>query len=99
LVHKAFFVLAGIFLAVAVIVPITVLVIQADNDLDNLIVTQNPAGMATDGNVSLPTDEELQGSHTATLSLILVFEVVFVSLFVVALYYGLKTHPVTKIKE
>jgi hypothetical protein len=94
LVHKAFFVLAGIFCTIAVIVPMTILVMQADNDIDNLIITQNPAGMATDGNVSLPTAEELQESHTATLSLILVVEVVFVSLVVVTLYYGLKTHPV-----
>ncbi len=97
MVHRILFVLAGVFLAVSIVVPMAILLIQADNDLDNYIITQNPAGMATGGNVSLPTAEELQESHTTTLLIVAAVEVVFVFLFVVTLYYGLRTHPEPKL--
>jgi len=99
LVHKAFFALAGVFLAVAIIAPVAILARQAESDLNNLIITQNPTGMRTQTNASLPTAEELQQSHADTLIIVLVVEVVFVLLFMTALYYGLKTHPLPKIAE
>jgi len=99
LVHKAFFALAAVFLAVAIVVPVALLLTQAESDLDNYIITQNPTGMRTQTNASLPTAEELQQSHADTLIIVLVVEVVFVLLFMTALYYGLKTHPLPKTAE
>jgi len=96
LVHRAFFALAAVFLAVAIVVPVALLLTQAESDLDNYIITQNPTGMRTQTNASLPTAEELQQSHADTLIIVLVVEVVFVLLFMTALYYGLKTHPLPK---
>ncbi len=94
LVHRTFFVVAAIFLAVAIIAPLAILIEQADNDLDNYVIIQNPSGMNTNGNVSIvPTTEEMQESHTMTLFIVVGVEVVFVLLFAVTLYYGLKTHP------
>ena len=43
--RKAIFFLAGIFLIVALVVPLEILVLQSDNDLDNYIISQNPNGL------------------------------------------------------
>ena len=64
--RKAVFFLAGVFLVVALVVPPVVLLLQADNDLDNYIIAQNPSGHQTGGNVTL-TPEELQENHTCLL--------------------------------
>jgi ABC-type spermidine/putrescine transport system permease subunit II len=98
LVHKAFFALAVMFLIVAIVLPVVILLMQPGNSLDNNIIIQNPSGMQTEGNVSLPTSEQTQQQQTTTL-IIAAVEVVFISLIVVTLYYGLKTHPVPKTSE
>jgi hypothetical protein len=92
--RKAVFALAGVFLAIAIVVPMVLLVLQADNDLDNLIIIQNPAGMQTNGNISSFNPQDIQESHEYTLIIVLVVEVVFISLFAVTVYYGIKhVHP------
>ncbi len=92
--RKAVFALAGIFLAVALVIPPVILLFQADSDLDNLIIAQNPTGLQTNGNITLPTNEELQEGHFRNLIIVSVVELTFVPLFVVTLYYGIKhTHP------
>ncbi len=89
--NKAVFAVAGVFLAVAVVVPTVIFILQAQNDL---IVIQNPTGMYT-GNVSgVPTVGQIQASHQNTLIIVAVIEVVFVALFVVTVYYGINhIHP------
>ena len=90
--RKATFLLAGIFLVVALVVPPIMLVMQTMTDLDNYIVSQNPNGMQTNGNATILTPKELQENHTTTFILVAIIEVIFVSLFAVTLFYGIN-HP------
>ena len=90
--RKAVFFLAGIFLVVALVVPPVLLILQADNDLDNYIVSQNPNGLQTNGNVTIT--DEIGESHMTTFTIVAVIEVIFVTLFSITLYYGINhTHP------
>ncbi len=86
--HKPVFALAGVFLAVAIVVP-TVLLAQ-----NQLIIIQNPVGMQTSGNVSSINPQQIQQSYIDTLIIVGIVEVVFVALFVVTMYNGIKhVHP------
>ncbi|MCW3983015.1 MAG: hypothetical protein NWE96_03365 [Candidatus Bathyarchaeota archaeon] len=87
---KAVFALAAVFLAVAIVVPILVLSLQAQNDLERLIIIQNPSGMETDGNsTALPDIAEIRASHQTSYLIAGFVAAVFVALFVVTLYYGI----------
>jgi uncharacterized membrane protein YphA (DoxX/SURF4 family) len=85
--RKTVFALAGIFLAVALIVPPVLFKLQADRDLDNLIIIRDNPGMETSGNVT--TVEEINAGHQTTLIIVVVLEVIFAILFAVTLYYGI----------
>ena len=90
--RKAFFVLAGVFLAVALIVPPLIFVLQADHDLDNLIIARDNPGLVTSGNAAI-TDETTE-NHNTNIIYAAIIEAVFVPLFAVALYYGInQPHP------
>ena len=43
--RKAVFFLAGVFLAVALVAPPIILIMQADSDLDNYIIARNNPGL------------------------------------------------------
>jgi hypothetical protein len=90
--YKKTFALAGVFLAVAIIVPVVIFSLQAQNDL---IVIQNPNGMETGGNNNVTAGfQQIQASHTTNLIIVLVVDVVFVSLFIVTMYFGIRhIHP------
>jgi hypothetical protein len=95
--RKAVFFLAGVFLVVALVVPPIILVLQADKDLDNYIISQNPTGHQTNGNITTLTPAEIQENHNNTFITVIVVEVVFVSLFAVTMYYGINyPNPNTK---
>jgi hypothetical protein len=88
--RKPIFFLEFVFLVLAVIVPI-VLVLQAGYDTDNSIIVQNPTGMQTNGNIS--KTPETQG-NTPNIPIAIIAAFVFVSLFGVTLYYGIRhVHP------
>ncbi len=89
--RKAVFFLAGIFLVVALVVPPALLFLQADHDLDNIILTQNPNGLQTNGNVTLT--QETTENHQTTFVLVALVEVVFVVLFVIMIYLGISYKP------
>ncbi len=90
--RKPFFVLAGVFLAIALIVPPVILLIQSDQDLDNYITARNDPGMATAGNATFI--QEINEGHQTNFLIVVVFEAVFLPLFLVTIYYGIKhTHP------
>jgi nicotinamide riboside transporter PnuC len=92
--RKAVFALAGLFLAVALVAPPVILLIQADQDLDNLIVVQDNPALATSGNITIA--QETSERHQANFLIIIIIEVVFVILFAVTMYYGIShTHPET----
>ncbi len=91
--RKAVFALAGVFLAVAIIVPTVLLFLQAENQL---IVLQNPTGMVTNGNstTTVPSLTQLQESFVNTLIIVAIIDVVFGALFVVTMWYGIHhVHP------
>ena len=87
---KAVFALAGVFLAVALIVPPLIFILQADHDLDNLIIAKDNPGLVTSGNATI-TDETTE-NHSTNIIYAAIIEAVFVSLFAVALFYGIN-HP------
>jgi hypothetical protein len=89
--RKPIFVLAGIFLAVALIVPPVVLVLQANSAIDNYSIAQNPDSHSTGGVIAL-SPEQLQQNRTTTLIIVAVIEVVFALLFAVTLWFGIN-HP------
>ncbi len=86
--YKKTFALAGVFLAVAIVVPTVIFALQAQSDL---IVIQNPTGIVTGGNVTL---QQVQASHFNNLVIVLIIELVFVPLFIVTMYFGINhMHP------
>ena len=87
--HKYLFTLAGIFLAVAVIVPTVVYNLQAQQDLKNLSDLINDPSQGTGTNSSFTNPSELSKGHENTTVLVIVIEVVFVSLFIVMVYLGI----------
>jgi len=89
--RKPIFFLAGVFLVVAIVAPI-VLILLAENDPNKWIIVQNPAGQQTNGNISIiPTTG---GIPQSTFEVAAITAIVFVSLFAITLYYGIKhTHP------
>ena len=84
--RRALFFLAGVFLAVALMVPPIILFGQANSDLNNIIAQNNP-GMETNGNI--PTSDQISQSHQATLILVVIIEVIFVILFAMTLYFAI----------
>jgi hypothetical protein len=74
-------------LAVALVVPPVILLIQADQDLDNLIVVQDNPALATSGNITIA--QETSERHQANLLIIIIIEIVFVILFAVTMYYDI----------
>jgi hypothetical protein len=84
--RKALFLLAGLFLAIALMVPSIILIGQANSDLNNIIAKDNP-GMETSG--SIPTTDQISQSHQTTFILVLIIEVIFVILFAITLYFAI----------
>ena len=94
--RKAVFALAGIFLAIALIVPPLIFILQADHDLDNLIIIKDNPALATSGNATI-TDQTTE-NHNINLIYAAIIELVFVVLFAVTLFYGINhPHPHGKI--
>ena len=88
--RKAVFALAGVFLAVALVVPPVLFIIQADKDLDNYIVIQNNQGLVTSGNATII--DQAHENHTNTIIISAAIEVVFIPAFAVTIFYGIN-HP------
>jgi hypothetical protein len=85
--RKAVFFLAGVFLAVALIAPPIILIMQADSDLDNYIISRDNPGLQTSGNVTII--DEINENHQTTFTIVAIIEVIFVILFAVTLYFGI----------
>ncbi|MCW3999423.1 MAG: hypothetical protein NWE93_04210 [Candidatus Bathyarchaeota archaeon] len=90
--NKAVFALAGVFLAVAFVVPLVYFTL-AGGPLGNIVI-QNPTGMETGGNVTVFPSPQQADQSRISLTIVLVVVVVFVSLFIVAMYIGINhVHP------
>jgi hypothetical protein len=99
--NKAVFALAGVFLAIALFVPVVILALQAQTDLESIIVIQNPNGLQTGSNLTgnitgilPPAPAEIQQQHQTNLIIIAIVEAVFLPLFVATMYLGINhVHP------
>jgi hypothetical protein len=85
--RKAVFALAGVFLAVALVAPPVILILQADHDLDNYIIARDNPGLETSGNITIT--DEISENHQTTFTIVAIIEVIFVILFAITLYYGI----------
>ncbi len=86
--NRKWFVLAGVFLAVALIVPPFVLITQSDADLDNL-VKQGPN--LADETAAQGFLADVDAGNQFAFTVAIVVEVVSVLLFVVCLWLALKS--------
>lgn len=89
--RKGTFLIAGIFLAVALIVPPVILISQTSGLAGREIIPGDTPGHQTSGNVTDFFDLITADLQTVYI-IVIVIEIVFVLLFVVALYYGIN-HP------
>lgn len=64
--------------------------LQADRDLDNLIIIRDNPGMETSGNVTII--DQINEYHQTTFIIVALIETVFVILFAITVYYGIN-HP------
>jgi len=74
--RKAVFAIAGVFLAVALIVPPLIFILQADRDLDNLIIVRDNPGLASSGNATI-TDQTSE-NHQTNIIYAAIIEVIFI---------------------
>jgi len=81
------FVVAGFFLVAALIVPTYALIALSDSDLDD-IATKGPS--LADSTQVQQFVQELQAEHQTLFLVVLAVEVVFVILFAVFVWIGLK---------
>lgn len=89
--RKAIFALAGVFLAIALIVPPILFIAQAQSDYYDYTFSQsNNPGLQTSGNITFIG--QISVRHTNTLYLSIAVEAIFVPLFAITLYYGVN-HP------
>ena len=87
--NKKFFVLAGVFLAVALSAPPVILYFEGASEL----VAYENTGHQTAGNMTFL--EQVQQSRQNAYILVAAVEAVFVLLFVVTMYYGINHLPNT----
>jgi hypothetical protein len=91
--RKAVFALAAVYLAIALVTPPVLLILQADKDFDNFITARNNPGLATSGNAT----SEIYTMHEhlqTTFTLIAIIEAIFVTLFAITIWFGIKhIHP------
>ncbi|MCW4030342.1 MAG: hypothetical protein NWE92_11935 [Candidatus Bathyarchaeota archaeon] len=92
--HKLIFALGAVFLVVAMVIPPIILVYQQEADINNYVIVQDPTGKQTNGNISVQLPPEFQQAHRTNLILLAAVELVFVTLFVITMYFGIRhTHP------
>jgi len=91
--RKRIFALAAVFLIIALVVPPVLVIVQANNTIYKYII---PGTNPTQGSPSVTitiTPQERQSYNMAIITAAII-EVVFIILFVVTIYYGIRhTHP------
>jgi len=91
--RKRTFALAAVFLIIALVVPPLLVVLQTNNTIYKYIIPgTNPAQGSPSITITI-TPQERQ-SYSIVIITAAVIEVIFIILFVVTIYYGIKhTHP------
>jgi hypothetical protein len=94
MVHrKSVFALAGILLAVALVVPPIILLERTNQDFNHYIVNRNNPGLESSGNFTSAV-YQIQQNFQTTLIIVVLIEAVFAVLFAVTIWYGIKhIHP------
>jgi hypothetical protein len=87
-VNRKWLVLAGIFLAVALIVPPYVLIAEHDLDIDNLV---NQAPNLADETQAPGIIADVDARSMMIFDIVIAVEMVFVLLFAVCLWFALKS--------
>jgi len=91
--RKRVFALAAVFLIIALTIPPAIVVLSANNSIYKYIIPgTNPTQGSPTVQINL-TNQERQSFQTAVI-IAAVIEVIFLALFIVAIYYGFNhTHP------
>jgi len=91
--RKRTFALAAVFLVIALVVPPAFVILQANNTIYKYII---PGTNPTQGSPTITitiTPQERQ-SYEIVIITAAIIEVIFIILFVITIYYGIKhTHP------
>ncbi|XHH09815.1 MAG: hypothetical protein ACFCUE_04090 [Candidatus Bathyarchaeia archaeon] len=87
--HKFLFTLAGIFLAIAFIVPGVVFTLQANRDLESITQISQSPGHSTGPNITVADPFAVAQEHYNTTVFVIIIEVVFISLAVLMIFLGI----------
>lgn len=90
IIRKTFFVLATIFLAIAIVVP-TIIFVYNNSLNDSNIIVRNPSGQVTGGNTTINQGYNLP--HGISNILPVSIAIVFFALFALFGYIGLRRAP------
>ncbi|MGD0204455.1 MAG: hypothetical protein ABSC20_11190 [Candidatus Bathyarchaeia archaeon] len=88
--RKPVFALAAVFLAIALVAPPIILMLQADKDFNNYVSARNNPGLSASGNAT----SEIYTMHEhlqTTFTLIVIIEAIFVTLFAITIWFGIST--------
>jgi hypothetical protein len=85
--NRVAFVVAGIFLAVAIILPFVALITQTDSDLDNIL---DQAPNLSDQTQVQTLVSDIETAHSNLLTIVVTVDIVCIALFAVALWIGLR---------
>jgi hypothetical protein len=91
--RKPVFVLAAVFLVIAIVIPPALVILQTNNTIYKYIVPgTNPTQGST--NITITITPQDRQNYNSTLELALIIEAVFIALFAITLFYGINhTHP------
>jgi len=91
--RKRVFAIAGVFLAIALIVPPAIVAVAANNSIYKYIV---PGLNPTEGSptIQITLTPQERANYNNSIIVAGVIEIVFLALFIIAMYNGIKhTHP------
>ena len=91
--RKSVFLLAAVFLIVALVVPPVIVILQTNNTIYKYIIPgTNPAQGSTNVTIVITPHERENYNNAITLAAII--EIIFIVLFVATIYYGINhVHP------
>jgi hypothetical protein len=91
--RKRIFLIAAVFLVVALVVPPAIVILQADNTIYKYIM---PGVSPTQGsdNITITITPNERSNYNNAIILAAIIEVIFIVLFAITVFYGINhTHP------
>ncbi|MGA3061147.1 MAG: hypothetical protein ABSD92_12380 [Candidatus Bathyarchaeia archaeon] len=91
--RKSVFILAAVFLVVALVVPPVIVILQTNNTIYKYIIPgTNP--VQGSNNISITITPQERSNYNTSIIIAAIIEVIFIVLFVVTIFYGINhTHP------